>query len=100
MGNHNKSSQFCFPYKPHLTLVFNIFPEVAYMSYSKVFFKIVVNEVEYVGKRQIVKIEQLATKQDNNNLKHIFCGIYFGQRSARKQFQPNCLEALANLSFI
>jgi hypothetical protein len=60
----------------------------------------VFNEVEYVGKRQIVKIEQLATKQDNNNLKTHFCGIYFGQRSARKQFRPNCLEALANLSFI
>ena len=38
---------------------------------------IVINEVEYVGKRYI-----------------------FGQRSARKQFRPNCLEALANLSFI
>jgi hypothetical protein len=60
----------------------------------------IVNEVEYVGKRQIVKIEQLATKQDNNNLKTRFCGIYFGQRSARKQFRLNCLEALANLSFI
>ena len=35
-----------------------------------------VNEVEYVGKRQIVKIEQLATKQDNNNLKHIFIVAY------------------------
>ena len=34
------------------------------------------NEVEYVGKRQIVKIEQLATKQDNNNLKHIFIVAY------------------------
>ena len=36
-----------------------------------------VNEVEYVGKRQIVKIEQLATKQDNNNLKHIFVAYIF-----------------------
>ena len=35
-----------------------------------------INEVEYVGMRQIVKIEQLATKQDNNNLKHIFIVAY------------------------
>ena len=35
-----------------------------------------INEVEYVGKRQIVKIEQLATKKDNNNLKHIFIVAY------------------------
>jgi hypothetical protein len=52
---------------------------------------ILINEVEHVGKGQIVEIEQLATKQDNNNL-----GIYFVQRSARKQFRP----ALANLSYI
>jgi hypothetical protein len=38
---------------------------------------LIVNEVEYVGKRQIVKIEQLATKQDNNNLKHIFVAHIF-----------------------
>jgi hypothetical protein len=37
---------------------------------------ILINEVEYVGMRQIVKIEQLATKQDNNNLKHIFIVTY------------------------
>ena len=37
------------------------------------------NEVEYVGKRQIVKIEQLATKQDNNNLKHIFVAYILGR---------------------
>jgi hypothetical protein len=34
------------------------------------------NEVEYVGKRQIVKIEQQPTKQDNNSLKHIFIVAY------------------------
>jgi hypothetical protein len=38
-----------------------------------------VNEVEYVGKRQIVKIEQLATEQDNNNLKHIFVAYVLGR---------------------
>ena len=37
------------------------------------------NEVEYVGKRQIVKIEQLATKQDNNNLEHIFVAYILGR---------------------
>jgi hypothetical protein len=39
----------------------------------------VFNEVEYVGKRQIVKIEQLATKQDNNNLEHIFVAYILGR---------------------
>ena len=38
-----------------------------------------INEVKYVGKRQIVKIEQLATKQDNNNLKHIFVAYILGR---------------------
>jgi hypothetical protein len=38
------------------------------------------NEVKYVGKRQlIVKIEQLATKQDNNNLKHMFVAYILGR---------------------
>jgi hypothetical protein len=38
-----------------------------------------INEVGYVGKRQIVKIEQLATKHDNNNLKHIFVAYILGR---------------------
>ena len=41
--------------------------------------QLLINEVEYVGKRQIVKIEQLATKQDNNNLKHIFVAYILGR---------------------
>ena len=41
--------------------------------------KLHVNEVEYVGKGQIVKIEQLATKQDNNNLEHIFVAYILGR---------------------
>ena len=46
------------------------------------------NEVEYVGNRQVVKIEQLATKQHNNNLEHIFVAHILGKKSARKQFRP------------
>jgi hypothetical protein len=42
--------------------------------------KCFLNEVEYVGKRQIVKIEQLETKQDNNNLKHIFVAYILGRK--------------------
>ena len=41
--------------------------------------KISINEVEYVGKRQIVTIEQLATKQDDNNLEHIFVAYILGR---------------------
>ena len=33
----------------------------------------------YTGPRLIVKIEQLATKQDNNNLKHIFVAYILGR---------------------
>ena len=63
--------------------------------------KILDHEVKYVGKRQIVKKKkQLATKQDNNNLKHIFVAYILGREVLEKQFRPNCLEALANLSFI
>jgi hypothetical protein len=42
-----------------------------------------INEVKYVGKRQIVKIEQLATKQDNNNLKHIVVAYILGREVSR-----------------
>jgi hypothetical protein len=59
-----------------------------------------INEVKYVGKRQIVKIEKLATKQDNNNLKHIFVAYILGREVLENSSGPNCLEALANLSFI
>jgi hypothetical protein len=46
---------------------------------------LIVNEIEYVGKRQIVKIEQLATKQDNNNLKHIFVAyIFWAEKCSKK----------------
>ena len=48
--------------------------DIVYILYNLLF-----NEVEYVGKRQIVKIEQLATKQDNNNLEQIFVAYILGR---------------------
>jgi hypothetical protein len=60
-----------------------IFPKSFYKrqetKYNHIVLNTFVNEVEYVGKRQIVKIEQLATKQENNNLKHIFVAYILGR---------------------
>jgi nitrogenase molybdenum-iron protein alpha/beta subunit len=62
--------------------------------------QLLINEVEYVGKKQIVKIEQLATKQDNNNLKHIFAAYILGREVLENSSGRTVSRLLANLSFI